>query len=130
MRALDFTDGWCDVVSEQEIADAKAVLGSDGIGCEPASATTVAGLKKLLQLSQSNEHEVDMDPDEDVVAILTGHQLKDPEYTVNYHLDNLYQHASYENRLVEKSGKLNSTFANKPIVVQPDKGKIIRLLDL
>ena len=130
LRALDFTDGWCDVVSEQEIADAKAVLGSDGIGCEPASATTVAGLKKLLQLSQSQEHAVDMDPDEDVVAILTGHQLKDPEYTVNYHLDNLYQHATYENRVVKKSGKLNSTFANKPIVVEPDKEKIIRLLEL
>jgi threonine synthase len=130
VRALQFTDGWCDVVSEQEIADAKAMLGRDGIGCEPASATTVAGLKRLMELGQSLEHEVSLDPDEDVVAILTGHQLKDPEYTVNYHLDNLYQHATYENRLMKKSGKLTSTFANEPIAVPPDKDKIIRMLDL
>ncbi|MEE8162050.1 MAG: threonine synthase, partial [Acidobacteriota bacterium] len=116
--------------SEQEIADAKAVLGRDGIGCEPASATTVAGLKRLMELGQSLDHAVSLDPEEDVVAILTGHQLKDPEYTVNYHLDNLYQHATYENRLMKKSGKLTSTFANEPIVVQPDKEKIIRMLEL
>lgn len=130
MRALQFTDGWCDVVSEQEIADAKAVLGRDGIGCEPASATTIAGLKKLLALSRTSGSEVTMDPDEDVVAVLTGHQLKDPEYTVNYHLDNLYQTAVYENILVEKSGKLNSTYANKPIPVPPDKEEISRILEL
>jgi threonine synthase len=127
VRTLKATDGWCDVVSEQEIADAKAMLGLDGIGCEPASATTVAGLRKMMTMSQGD---VTIDPDEDVVAILTGHQLKDPDYTVNYHLDNLYQHATYENNLVEKSGKIQSTFANKPTAVKPDKDKIIRLLDL
>lgn len=130
MRALQFTDGWCDVVNEQEIADAKAVLGRDGIGCEPASATTVAGLKKLLALGREPESEVTIDPDEDVVAILTGHQLKDPEYTVNYHLDNLYEHAIYENVVVEKFGKLNSTYANAPIPVRADKREILRLLEL
>ena len=127
LRTLKFTDGWCDVVSEQEIADAKATLGLDGIGCEPASATTVAGLKKLMTLGQDD---VTMDPDEDVIAILTGHQLKDPDYTVNYHLDNLYEHAIYENNLIEKSGKIKSTFANKPTEIGPDKEKIIRLLKL
>ena len=127
LRALTFTDGWCDVANEQEIADAKAILGRDGIGCEPASATTIAGLKKLLESSQ---HGSSINPDEDVVAILTGHQLKDPEYTINYHLDNLYQHAVYDNRLTEKSGKLTSTFANQPIKMPPDKKAIIRLLDL
>ncbi|MDA2935094.1 threonine synthase [Acidobacteria bacterium AH-259-D05] len=130
VRALQFTDGWCDVASEQEIADAKAALGLDGIGCEPASATTVAGLKKLMTLSEGPDHEVTIDPDEDVVAILTGHQLKDPEYTVNYHLDNLYEHATYKNIVVEKSGKIESTFANQPTVIEPDKEKIIRLLEL
>ena len=65
-----------------------------------------------------------------MVAILTGHQLKDPDYTVNYHLDNLYQHAVYENNLIEKTGKIQSTFANKPQAVKPDKENIIRLLDL
>lgn len=130
LRALQFTDGWCDVVDEQEIADAKAILGRDGIGCEPASATTVAGLKKLLALSRTSGHEVTIDPNEEVVAVLTGHQLKDPEYTVNYHLDNLYTHAHYENVLVEKSGKLSSSFANNPVVVDPDKDAILKVLGL
>ena len=130
LRALQFTDGWCDEVNEQEIADAKAILGRDGIGCEPASATTVAGLKKMLKLTQRDQPEVTIDPEEDVVAILTGHQLKDPEYTVNYHLDNLYQHAIYDNVLVEKTGKLISAHANAPIQVEPDKEAILRLLEL
>ena len=130
VRALQFTDGWCDVVSEQEIADAKAVLGRDGIGCEPASATTVAGLKKLLLMARDPAYDVSIDPEEDVVAILTGHQLKDPEYTVNYHLDNLYQHAVYKNTVIEKSGKIQSTFANKPISVEADRDKILQILKL
>jgi threonine synthase len=130
VRALEFSDGWCDEVGEQEIADAKAVLGRDGIGCEPASATTVAGLKKLLNLTRTPPSQVTIDPGEDVVAILTGHLLKDPEYTVNYHLDNLYEHATYRNVLVEKSGKLESHFANRPVQVSADKAEIIRLLEL
>jgi threonine synthase len=130
VRALQFSDGWCDEVTEQEIADAKALLGRDGIGCEPASATTVAGLKRLLGTSGQERPEVTIDPGEDVVAVLTGHQLKDPEYTVNYHLDNLYEHAAYENRIVEKHGKIQSTYANPPVQVPPDKDKILRLLQL
>src|SRR3990167_2973946 len=49
-KALDGvkkTDGWVEEVTEQEIADAKAIVGLDGIGCEPASAVTIAGLKKI-----------------------------------------------------------------------------------
>ena len=130
VRALRFSDGWCDKVNEQEIADAKAILGRDGIGCEPASATTIAGLKTMLALTHEAQPQVTIDPSEDVVAILTGHQLKDPEYTVNYHLDSLYEHASYENVLVEKTGKLTSTHANKPIEIDPDKEQILRLLEL
>jgi threonine synthase len=130
VRALDFTDGWCDVVNEQEIADAKAILGRDGIGCEPASATTVAGLKKLLELGQGNRGQVTIDPDEEVVAILTGNQLKDPEYTLNYHFDNLYEHAVYQNVVVKKSGKLTSTYANRPVQVSLDKKEILQILGL
>lgn len=130
VRSLELTDGWCDVANEQEIADAKAVLGRDGIGCEPASATTVAGLKKLLAARQAPGTKITIDPDEDVVAVLTGHQMKDPEYTVNYHLDNLYEHAVYNNTIVEKSGKINSTYANTPIPVPADKEEILRILEL
>jgi threonine synthase len=130
VRTLNFTDGWCDVVTEQEIADAKAILGRDGIGCEPASATTVAGLKKLLELVHAGSSEITIDPEENIVAILTGHQLKDPDYTVNYHLDNLYEEAVYDTVLVKKSGKLDSTFSNRPIQVEPDKDQIKKLLNL
>lgn len=130
VRTLNFTDGWCDVVTEQEIADAKAVLGRDGIGCEPASATTVAGLRKLLERAEAGSADISIDPEEDIVAILTGHQLKDPDYTVNYHLDNLYEEAVYDSVLVKKSGKLDSTFANRPIKVDGDKDQIKALLKL
>ncbi len=130
VRALQFSDGWCDEVTEQEIADAKAILGRDGIGCEPASATTVAGLKRLLDASGEERPEVTIDPGENVVAILTGHQLKDPDYTVNYHLDSLYEHAAYKNRIVDKHGKIRSTYANAPVQVPPDKEQIVRLLGI
>ncbi|MEJ2078356.1 MAG: threonine synthase [Acidobacteriota bacterium] len=130
VRTLDFTDGWCDVVTEQEIADAKAILGRDGIGCEPASATTVAGLKKLIEMARSGNADVTIDPDEEIVAILTGNLLKDPDYTINYHLDNLYETAMYETRLVRKAGKLDSTFANPPVPIEADKARIRELIGL
>jgi threonine synthase len=78
MRALRWSGGEVEQVTEQEIADAKAMIGRDGIGCEPASAVTLAGIKKMVAAGA-------VKPDEDVVAILTGHVLKDPDYTVNYH---------------------------------------------
>ena len=56
----------------------KAVIGRDGIGCEPASATTVAGIRKLVDEGFIKENET-------VVAILTGHVLKDTDYVIKYH---------------------------------------------
>ncbi len=78
VRGLRWSGGDVEQVTEQEIADAKAVIGLDGIGCEPASAVTLAGLRRMVASGK-------VDPNEDVVAILTGHVLKDPDYTVNYH---------------------------------------------
>ena len=123
VRAMEWTRGWCDFVSEQEIADAKAIIGRDGIGCEPASATTVAGIRKLVQTKE-------IDPDEDVVAVLTGNLLKDPDYTVNYHQNSLYQEATYRNELLGKKDKIRSTFANGPIKVRADKEAILKVLGL
>lgn len=77
-RAVSETGGSVITVSEQEIADAKAVIGRDGIGCEPASATTVAGIRKLVSDGFIKENE-------SVVAILTGHLLKDTDYVMKYH---------------------------------------------
>ncbi|MCA1578320.1 MAG: threonine synthase [Acidobacteria bacterium] len=81
-RAVNETGGCVITVSEQEIADAKATIGRDGIGCEPASATTVAGIRKLV---------IDgfIKKDERVVAVLTGHLLKDTDYVIKYHSQTL-----------------------------------------
>ncbi len=48
VSVIQSTGGWCEQVTEQEIALAKAEIGAEGIGCEPASAVTLAGLKKLV----------------------------------------------------------------------------------
>ncbi len=78
MRGLKFTQGMVLDVTDEEIGDAKEMIGRDGVGCEPASATTLAGLRKLVA-----EHRIE--PDATVVAILTGHVLKDPAYIIQRH---------------------------------------------
>jgi len=89
LRILQATGGAVEQVSEVEIALAKAEIGSDGVGCEPASAVTLAGLKKLVKqgLVKSNEM---------VVLILTGHVLKDPEFTLKFHRGDLFAGSPYE----------------------------------
>ena len=81
-RAVTETGGSVLTVTEQEIADAKAMIGRDGIGCEPASATTVAGIRKLVEDGV-------IKTDESVVAVLTGHLLKDTDYVMKYHSGSL-----------------------------------------
>jgi threonine synthase len=95
-RAVHETDGHVITVSEQEIADAKAMIGRDGIGCEPASATTVAGIRKLV--SDGAIHK-----DESVVAVLTGHVLKDTDYVIKYHNQTL---------VTDDAKNIRGTFAN------------------
>jgi len=82
-KVLKATGGEVEEVSEIEIALAKAEIGADGVGCEPASAVTLAGLKKLVKRGfvKSNES---------VVLILTGHVLKDPEFTLKFHRGDLF----------------------------------------
>lgn len=62
-------------VTDEEIGEAKALIGRDGIGCEPASATTLAGIRKLIRSGQ-------MDRDATIAAVLTGHVLKDTDYII------------------------------------------------
>src|SRR5207253_10047439 len=78
LRALERCGGVVREATDQEILDAKAKVGAGGFGCEPASAASVAGAKRLRQ-------EGIIEPGERVVCILTGHQLKDPTATVAYH---------------------------------------------
>jgi threonine synthase len=77
-RAIQETGGWCLDVTEAEIAIAKAELGAEGLGCEPASAVTLAGLKKLRAQGHVRGGET-------VVLVLTGHTLKDADYTIDFH---------------------------------------------
>jgi threonine synthase len=72
LRAIRLTDGLCESVSDEQIFEAKAALAKDGVGCEPASAASVAGIQKLVRSGK-------IAAGADVVAVLTGHQLKDPE---------------------------------------------------
>lgn len=104
--------GVVEEVSEQEIADAKAQIGLCGIGCEPASAATLAGIRKLRAAGV-------MGAGEDVVAVLTGNLLKDPDYIYGYHTDGL---------TAPGGAKLRSTYGNRPVVVPNDPDRIAALL--
>lgn len=96
VKIIQETNGVVTQVSDQDIMDAKANIDAAGIGCEPASACAVAGTKQLVArgIIQTHEH---------VVGILTGNLLKDPDATVNYHLDKL--------------AGIQGTYANQPVVV-------------
>jgi threonine synthase len=117
-RAMEWTNGWVLDVDEQ------AIVGRDGIGCEPAAAATIAGIKKLLEIGTDEA----VDPDEDVVAVLTGHVLKDPEYTVRYHRQELYEDFVVESTVTQNSGRIKCTFANQPVRVPADKNEIISVI--
>jgi threonine synthase len=82
LTALNFTRGNVLDVSDDEILEAKSVIGLDGIGCEPASATTLAGIRRLRRTGE-------IGPDDRVVAILTGHVLKDPDIILKTHGERL-----------------------------------------
>jgi threonine synthase len=97
-RAIQWTDGVVTQVSDTEIMDAKAQVDAAGIGCEPASASSVAGIRRLVR-------EGVVKPNESAVAVLTGHLLKDPGATVDYHLNQLEG--------------ITPAYANAPVVIEP-----------
>jgi threonine synthase len=82
LRGLRALDGVVAQVTDNEIMDAKAIVDASGIGAEPASCATVAGLQKLIQ-------EGVIHPNERVVGVLTGNLLKDPDVVVGYHTGTL-----------------------------------------
>jgi threonine synthase len=104
-RVVQETGGWCLDVSEAEIAVAKAEIGAEGLGCEPASAVTLAGLKKLR--AQGN-----VSPGETVVLILTGHTLKDADYTIDFHRGTLLR----DEEKAGLEGKIDSLRRNAQVV--------------
>ena len=109
LKVLEVTGGAVEDVSESEIAMAKAEIGSDGIGCEPASAVTLAGLKKLVARGF-------VQADESVVLILTGHVLKDPEYTLKFHRGELLE------------GKFEG-HRREPVVLEAEADAVVRELE-
>jgi len=117
LRVLDTTGGTVEEVSEAEIALAKAEIGSDGVGCEPASAVTMAGLKKLVARKF-------IAPDESVVLILTGHVLKDPEYTLKFHRGDLFAGTDYEG-----DAKMFEGHRREPLILDPDSDAVVRVLE-
>jgi threonine synthase len=78
LQAVHYTNGLVMDVTDEELGEAKAMIGRDGIGCEPASATTLAGIRKLVASGELNR-------DASIVAVLTGHALKDTEYIIHSH---------------------------------------------
>jgi threonine synthase len=117
LRSVIRSHGQVISVSEQEIADAKAMIGRDGIGCEPASATTVAGIRKLAAAGFIRR-------EESVVAILTGHLLKDPDYVSHYHRGTLSLRPDAKDR---RTGPqlIEGAFRNAPMQVTASKKAIL-----
>ena len=71
-RALEYTKGIAVSVTDEQIYNAKRMIDLSGIGCEPASAASVAGIKKLREEGVIDKNDV-------VACVLTGHILKDTE---------------------------------------------------
>ncbi|GBE20142.1 MAG TPA: threonine synthase [Candidatus Pacearchaeota archaeon] len=101
LRTIELSKGVVRTVTDDETLDAKAIVGRNGFGCEPASATTIAGIKNLVKEGIIKKSEV-------VVGILTGNQLKDPVATIDYHKDKRHK------------------FANTPVQVENDLDEITK----
>jgi len=116
LRALDIMNGVVREVPDEEILEHKAMVGRFGFGCEPASGASVAGLHVLLQ-------EQVISPDDVVVCILTGHELKDPDATVKYH-------TGIDMKSVQPPPPQPTTgrYANRPVRVPDDLAAICRVL--
>lgn len=117
VHVLEATGGACEQVSEMEIAQAKAEIGAEGIGCEPASAVTLAGLKKLVKQGF-------VKPSESVVLVLTGNLLKDPEFTIEFHRGELFKGTKLEGA----GGELNA-LRRPPIVLDATLDAVLQTLE-
>lgn len=122
LRALHLMNGVVRSVTDEDILEHKALVGRHGYGCEPASAASVAGAAMLLR-------EGVIRPDESVVCILTGHQLKDPDATVTYHTG-VDTKAAQEHIGAEHRREPRGRSANRPIRVADDLNAILRVMGL
>jgi threonine synthase len=118
VRVLQATGGEVEQVSEIEIALAKAEIGADGIGCEPASAVTLAGLKKLVKQGFVKKND-------SVVLILTGHLLKDPEFTLKFHRGDLFAGRPQE----EEAESVLGPRQRAPMVLDASVSTVVKVLE-
>jgi threonine synthase len=105
VRTIRDTNGVVTSVSDAEILEAKALVDGAGVGCEPASAASVAGARQLCERGMIGR-------DHRVVAVLTGHVLKDPGALLTYHQE------------TEPPPK----YANRPIEIPNDLRAVARVL--
>jgi threonine synthase len=76
INAINESHGTAETVTDEEILDAQKLLAKiEGIFVEPASASSIAGLKKLVRNGIINK-------DERIVCVTTGHGLKDPDTAI------------------------------------------------
>jgi threonine synthase len=122
LRVLQATGGEVEEVTEIEIAAAKAEIGADGIGCEPASAVTLAGLKKLRRSGF-------VKPAEAVVLILTGHALKDPDFTIKFHRGDLFADTPVAGTPDAAEAAQAKYLQRAPVVLDANLGAVIAALD-
>ena len=120
-RVIEEMGGWCEQASEQEIALAKAEIGAEGVGCEPASAVTLAGLKKLVAQGRVNR-------EERVVLVLTGHTLKDSQYTIDYHRGELLTAAELAGATEDERAR-HQLLRKPPIVLEADETVVLKALE-
>jgi threonine synthase len=106
-RAIQLTDGHVARVTDDEILAAKSWVDRVGIGCEPASAASLAGVKKLVAAGQ-------IDPEAKVVGVLTGQLLKDADAVIGYHLGDL--------------GGPERPNVNRPVTIEPTLDALERTL--
>jgi threonine synthase len=105
VQAIRETNGVVLSTSDQELLEAKAAIDASGVGCEPASAVSLAGLRQLVGTGV-------VKPSERVVAILTGHILKDPGILLRYHQET----------------EPPPPGANRPIEIEATLGEVERVL--
>jgi threonine synthase len=115
VHVLEATGGAVEQVTEVEIAQAKAEIGAEGIGCEPASAVTLAGMKKLLRQGFVRK-------DESVVLVLTGHSLKDPDFTIDFHRGELFKEKG-------ASGGALDQLRRPPVILDATLDSVMRTLE-
>ncbi len=121
VRVLRATGGWALDVTETEIAIAKAQIGAEGIGCEPASAVTLAGLRHLVRDGRVRRGDT-------VVLVLTGHLLKDADYTIAFHRGELL---TREERAIMNDEQRNdeTRLLRAPLTLEAGADAVLRALD-